>query len=696
MSAHEVLARWLAVARRRRVAIVLAIAGLPLLALLAVIARHAPAQLVVASAAVVAALTAMAAQRWSSLDAATLVRRLDATAPRFDDSSALLLRTRDSLGPLESLQRARLEQRLAEAPRPELRDAWPRRALWLAAAVALVLLGVAALPLRVPQVAGTPATTSTPAATIAVAVRSARIAIAPPAYTGAPARSVDGLDARAEAGARLAWSLDVAGAPRTVLLRFIDGSALPLQLANDRWSAERVLAESTLYRVVTEPPLAAGEDALHRLEAIPDRAPAIQVTEPERTLTLLAPGQRNWTLAFEADDDYGLGAARAEVTLAQGGGENVTVSQRTIALRGEGDALRRRYRHVFDLAALGLAEGDDLIVRVRVADNRAPAPNEARSSSFILRWTKESGDEGSGVEGLVRKSLPAYFRSQRQIIIDTEALIAQQPSLAKDVFVDKSDAIGNDQRLLRLRYGQFLGEEQGHGAPHAPGSLAAPSHDDDEATAMADRETPGESQAVLEAFGHTHDIAGAATLFDPETRALLKDAIDAMWQAEGELRLGNAQAALPHEYHALERIKQVQQASRIYLARVGVELPAIDPERRLTGDRSTARSPGDPLVDADRDDAVLLGAWRAGASDEQAIAALTAWIPEHRAALPNALSLLAALDRVQRAPDCGECRAALRAELWPLLPVAAPRTATRTEPDAAGRAYLDALAEPAR
>ena len=127
-------------------------------------------------------------------------------------------------------------------------------------------------------------------------------------------------------------------------------------------------------------------------------------------------------------------------------------------------------------------------------------------AGLVFQWIKDQG----GLEGMARKILPVYFRSQRQIIIDTEALVAQQPSLAHDAFVDKSDQIGNDQRLLRLRYGQFLGEEQGHGAPHAPGALGA-GHDDGDETSMAESEQPAESQAVLEAFGHTHDIAGAAT-----------------------------------------------------------------------------------------------------------------------------------------------------------------------------------------
>ena len=686
----SVLARWLSAARRRRVAIALVLAGLPLAAILFVVWRQSPAWLVAAYAAAVGALTAIAAQRWASLDAVALLRRLDATAPRFEDSSALLLRKLDTLNPLESLQRRRLEQRLLEATRPELRDPWPRRALVVSAIAAVLLSALAFVPQFTTVVATKPGAEPAATAPIAVRIESARLAIEPPAYTGVARRSVDALDARVEANARATWSLVIAGAPRSAMLQPLAGAPLALSLVDGRWTASREMAEPMLYRVVTEPALAT-EDALHRIDVIADRPPAIRVTEPERTLTLLAPGQKQWTLAFEAEDDYGLGDARADVTLAQGDGENVTVSERSMPLRGAGDAKRRRYTQVFDLAALGLAAGDDLIVRVRVADNRMPKPNESRSASFILRWTKELADEGSGVEGLVRRNLPAYFRSQRQIIIDTEALIAQQPSLAHDAFVDKSDQIGNDQRLLRLRYGQFLGEEQGHGAPHAPGALGA-GHDDGDETSMAESEQPAESQAVLEAFGHTHDIAGAATLFDPETRALLKDAIDAMWQAEGELRLGNPKAALPHEYHALERIKQVQQASRIYLARVGVELPAIDPARRLTGDRGNAASTRDPLVASERDDdAVLRDAWNGGDT-----AALAAWIPAHQSSIPNALELQAALDGVQRKPDCVPCRAALRAQLWPLMRPAVPGTSARATPDEAARAYLDALAEPAK
>ena len=49
--------------------------------------------------------------------------------------------------------------------------------------------------------------------------------------------------------------------------------------------------------------------------------------------------------------------------------------------------------------------------------------------------------------------------------------------------------------------------------------------------------------------------------------------------------MGKPREALPHEYRALRLIKQVQQASRIYLARVGLEQAPVDMARRLNGKR---------------------------------------------------------------------------------------------------------------
>jgi hypothetical protein len=434
---------------------------------------------------------------------------------------------------------------------------------------------------------------------------------------------------------------------------------------------------------------------LHRLEAITDRPPAIRVLAPTQAVTLIEAGQRHWQLEFEASDDYGLGPARLQVTLAQGGGENVTVTERSFPLRGQGDTRQRRYSHRLDLAQLALAAGDDVIVRLGIDDNRKPTPNSARSASLILRWPMGSSEETTGMEGIVRQTLPAYFRSQRQVIIDTEALIAERGKLPAERFESRSDAIGVDQRLLRLRYGQFLGEEAEDG-PEA----AHEDHDHEDAEPAPER---GTTDSVLEQFGHTHDIPEAATLLDRETRTLLRAALGEMWQAELHLRQGQPERALPYEYRALDRIKQVQQASRIYLARVGLELPPIDATRRLAGEASGVRNRSDPLAPVKPADSPAAALWQrlgefaptgdAAASDalRTDLRALASWVGDREPELPEAIELLAAIDTLDRDPACGPCLQQLRALLWPLLPSPATATGPRVTAGASGTAYLEAL-----
>jgi len=121
----------------------------------------------------------------------------------------------------------------------------------------------------------------------------------------------------------------------------------------------------------------------------------------------------------------------------------------------------------------------------------------------------------------------------------------------------------------------------------------------------------GDAGAVTAEYGHVHDVAEAATLIDPETKATLKAALNEMWDAELHLRQGRPAEALPFENKALGYIKQVQQSSRIYLARVGLELPAVDESRRLSGDRKGLGDRESALAPADTDDSGALALWRA-------------------------------------------------------------------------------------
>ena len=637
------------------------------------------------------ALTLLAGCVWRLryYDRRWLTRRLNALRPDLDDSAELVWDADDDPddGPtLRRLQAHRVVQRLSSQPLPSLAPPWPRRRMLMATSIALLLTALSlSLPYWSALWSARERTSSSSAAAIAtVGGIDARITVQPPAYTGLDPRRERTLDLRVPERSQVQWSLAFAREPASAALVFDDGSRVPLTRSGGRWNAARTVEAAMLYRI--EAPGADTDDVSYRLDVIVDRAPEITVRAPERTLSVIDAAQPQWQLSFEARDDYALGDAELSIALAQGSGESIEVTQRNEAIVGDGNARERRYQRTLDLAALGFAQGDDLIVRLSVSDRREPEPNRARSASFILRWPPEPSSDSAGMDGLVKKTMPAYFRSQRQIIIDTEALIAARGQLDADEFEQRASAIGVDQRLLRLRYGQFLGEEAEGDELAAPGD--SEHHDED---AAPDEPPPGSSDAVLHEFGHTHDIEEAATLLDDATRTLLRAALGEMWSAEGQLRTAQPEAALPHELRALDAIKQVQQSTRIYLARVGQDLPPVDETRRLTGERAGLVDPPPPAtpVPVTSEPARAWQALQQGTTPD--IDAIKAWVRDHADAVPDRLTLLRDVERVGRDPRCRDCRDALAAQLWPLLPPAGTALQPRAAPDARAATYLQAL-----
>ena len=685
----------------------------------------------VATLVALAGLLSLAAFAWwraRRFHQAWLVRQLDARRVDVEDSADLLFAADADLNPLQQLQRARLQERLRAGNAPDLRAAWssPRiAATWIAGAIGIVAL----LYWPSPQATSNrlaPSAEDTPIIAGVPRLVAQRLRITPPAYTGLPVRNEASLDAKAPQGSHLQWTLHFKPQPEAAELVFHDGTRLALVREGEDWSAQRTLDKSVLYRIQPRTGQAQPATRLYRLDAIADKPPQIKVITPDRSLSLVTPGQRRWPLLFEVSDDHGVAAnAQLRITLAQGEGENITFREQTLNVRGSGSATLKRFSPQVDLAALGFAVGDDLIAQLSVSDNRAPNPQVVRSPSLILRWPSDLGNESTGLDGLVKKVLPAYFRSQRQIIIDAEALLKEKKKLAADTFVERSDAIGVDQRILRLRYGQFLGEESEGQAKLMPTNDAEENDDDHTDHAEGEQTKPDDAQAsalpaddhehadddakaafgneanVLEEYGHTHDHAEAATLLDPETRATLKQALDQMWQSELHLRQGDPKQALPYAYKALGFIKQVQQATRIYLARVGPELPPIDETRRLSGDRAGLVRRELALASLDDNDVVPATMWRAleeapGAASvewEPQLQALERWLRSNESRVRDPLSFVAAIDAVRGDPQCIECRRTLRGLLWTALSRPPAHVPRREQADAGGARYLEALRE---
>jgi hypothetical protein len=701
MSRESLFSDWIRPARRSAVGEVVLV-GSPLVLACAALGWVAAGGALTAAVLLIgaAALGWASMRRAGRLDRDWLIRRLNAREAQLEDSAALVFADAD-LAPLERLQAERIAARIGSVDPASLADRWPRRRIALAWIMgALAVAGAVSWHMQrgtAPPLAS--AAQNTPAAPGQPRLTGQRVRIVPPAYTGLPASYADSLDVRAPVGSRIEWTLAFAPQPAAAALQLVGGQRLPLARGDEGWSGSLRLDVPSLYRITAEGMRA--DEPAHRLEPITDEPPQVRVIEPSSGLATMQSGQRSWRIVFEAADDYAVDAlARLTVTTAIGEGENVRFAERSQTVRGTGDPRRRRFVIDMPLGAYGLVPGSDLVAQLTIADTRSSGPQVVRGPGVILRYPAPRPAEVERLDLMAKQQMPAYFRSQRQVIIDTESLIRQRRSFGADEFLARSDTIGVDQRLLRLRYGQFVGMEAEETPkpplptadkeePEEPEHYDGDGHDHGEAP-----ESPvfGDLGNVLAEYGHTHDESEAATLLDPETRNLLKAALDAMWEAEVNLRTGKPEAALPFENKALDYIKRIQQATRIYLPRIGSQQPPIDMARRLTGKREGIVGGGAQLTPFVIEDAVPATAWRALAGPEAIdLAGLEGWVRGNSARLRDPLGVLAAIDALRGQPTSRPLREKLRGALWTVLTRPPAEVRRRSDGGALGRRYAEGL-----
>lgn len=570
-----------------------------------------------------------------------------------DAEYSLPLLDKSTLNVAEQLQIERLATRLSNARIPTVWQAnvWP---------YALALTGAVGIAYGPPFVSAKP--DQRPLKSLPVnnaqkptespkppRVESATVRVQPPGYSGLPVRQTNDLNVAALTGSQLAWTI-----------RFSDNRNLRVRLTNSRGEelgfratgagfsyADRLL-NSGLYslRAYWRHP-GTGRDSLfyqsafYRLEAQPDLAPRIEPASKELYLFHKLNDSKLLTVSARISDDFRVQQAFLVATLARGSGENVKFREVRMPLNPTNfkDA---RLNKTLDLKALDFTPGDELYYYWGAIDNRQPEPNFTKSDTYFVVFKDTSKVDDSQLATMAVNIMPEYFRSQRQIIIDTEKLIAKRGKVLKETFNSFSNEIGFDQKVLRLKYGQYLGEEfENQIGGHSPladndahlldGYMHKHDADPDKVSGsetprtfafkMAERAQqagaqtqtpdgstpagggasngdghdhgaakPGNEQdplaALMEQYVHSHDNAETNTFYEQSTRSLLKMALEQMWQSELQLRLYEPEKAIPFEKKALEYLKTAQQKARAYAKKTGFDPPPIkEKETRLTGER---------------------------------------------------------------------------------------------------------------
>ena len=494
-----------------------------------------------------------------------------------EESAELLLMPIDDANVLEKIQQQKIQSVLNQLIiQPPFKKQWIRT---LVRIIVLLLIGFVVLPLVDTHIGNlkSASTTQTVLKEIGLpGIRSIQVNITPPSYTGKKVRSQNSYTIIAEEGAFIEWILETDSVGIAPLIILNDSSNLtfqPINSLNTKWRAKLQLTQNALYQINWNQQL-----SVHfQLELIKDLVPVINIQKPKQYTVVDFGMPLKIPLQVSIKDDYGLVSTNLVLTVARGGGEAVQFNEQEVLLAKPIDhhQLNLAINHIINLQQLNMHPGDELYFYVKAMDNHQ---QETRSDIQIVNIADTAAlmELDISINSLSLK--PEFFRSQRQIIIETEQLLRDQGKISAEAFKEKSNELGVDQKLLRLRYGKFLGEESE--------TNIGDSRFDDDGDHVEAQSVFGDAQSIIDGFSHKHDNAEDASFFDPKTKKELKAVLTEMWGSELKLRTYFPKEALPFEYKALRLLKELQQQSRAYVAKTNQKTTPLKFEKRLTGDLS--------------------------------------------------------------------------------------------------------------
>ncbi|MBW3544639.1 MAG: hypothetical protein KY428_03405, partial [Bacteroidetes bacterium] len=337
----------------------------------------------------------------------------------------------------------------------------------------------------------------------------ARIRLAPPAYTGQAARFYELSDLTAPESSRLTWQIQFKGGVRKVFLTDQHHDTLHFnRTAQGDWVVQLTPRKPLFYRIGYATATDTAFSDYLKISIQTDTPPQLRMLEPEQYQ--LERQGNPFMVSIEATDDYGLEDVFLSLTMSRGSGEQVSFRENKVWIAVDKGAKTVKKRLQLSPKDLGMQPGDELYFRLEAFDNKPPRGQQSRSNSWYYQWQDTAASASMLSSGMAMPVEPEYFRSQRQIIIDTEKLISTQKSTPVAKWEKANQDLGVDQKLLRLRYGKFLGEEF---ESTAGGVLPEQEEGEEDHTGHDHAEGEGHDEAKQQsvpqdAHNHDHEQAG--------------------------------------------------------------------------------------------------------------------------------------------------------------------------------------------
>jgi hypothetical protein len=507
---------------------------------------------------------------------------LNQNFPQLEDSSQLLILSGTPLGTLQNLQVNKIVMVLEEIKPLKLQLKKFKIIFLILCVVSLCVILIQIFPFKkeaipnksMPKVSQV----SKEKDIILPLISSVIVKINAPAYTQLKTVSQKQFSLKVVEGAQVNWNINTTSPAKKIKFVFNEKQVIGLNPNKDYtiWKTTKTFNQSGFYQVLVD----GKKSELYQIEIINDLPVLIKISQPQQQ-TVIDFGQP-YQIIIKAllTDDYGISEAYINATTASGKGEGVSFKERKISFEQKIGGRQLNLNKTINLKSLDMKAGDELYFYIKAKDNHG---QESKSDVFIVSIADTT--ELMSLNGMIGgvNLVPEYFRSQRQIIIDTEKLLKEQKIITPEEFKNRSNNLGIDQKLLRLRYGKFLGEEN---ETQIGATAEGEEHSDDDGHDHGNKEVKkfGDVSEIMDKYSHKHDNAEDANFFEPEQKSKLKATLTEMWNSELRLRTYKPQEALPFEYKALRLLKDLQQSSRAYVAKTTVKTAPLKLEKRLTGE----------------------------------------------------------------------------------------------------------------
>ena len=431
------------------------------------------------------------------------------------------------------------------------------------------------------------------------AIANAAVDIRYPNYTGIGSFRSDKMDIEVLENSQVHWTVDFDQKIDSVILEF-QSHSYKMKGDKQRFEIGKKINEPVVYNFRYFDSL--GNEYisdLHGISVFEDENPVIEIENLDQFTSFNFSDEKKLQFSSRIKDDFGIDEAYIIATVSKGSGESVKFREERIEFQqsiNSGAKSQEIFQEI-DMDRLNMEPGDELYFYVEALDLKEPIANVTRSETYFAEIKDTVKMDYMESSGMGVDLLPDYFRSQRQLIIDTEKLINEKPEISRKEFESRSNNLGFDQKTLRLKYGQFMGDE-------AEGSLASENaesldgeedllaayshrHDSDNEHNLVEEHEHGhkeEEEDPLEKYVHNHEDPEESTLFAKSLKTQLRQAINQMWDAELQLRIYEPKASLEYQYRALELIQNIKNSSRIYVHRIGFDPPPLKEDKRLTGE----------------------------------------------------------------------------------------------------------------